>query len=217
MASVESFGLDRDDIQPNKFQRFKMKGGQQERIGIIYADPKSIFKGTLVHYKDRYFICKSEGQKPSDKKEICCLHSYDSNTPKWRVGCIIVIYDIEKKDGKDKLKGYNLIPWIFSQTMYEKIRGLDFPVTDYDLRVKCTNEEFQNIDITPARNSLWQSNEGLKKKILSEAEGMFNDIPRNLASDLSVTEIRELLGIDAPGAEDAAEDIGDIGDIIEDS
>lgn len=217
MAGVESFGLEREDIQPSRFQRFKMKGGQQERAGIVYANPKSIFKGALVHYKDRYFICKSEGQKPSDKKEICCLHSYDGNRSKWRVGCVLVVYDIEKKDGKEKLKGYNLIPWIFGEKMYDKMRGLDFPVTEHDLRLKCTNEEFQNIDITPAKSSLWQSNEELKKKVLAEAEEMFSEIPRNLASDLSVTEIRELLGIDAPGAEDAAEDIGDIGDIIEDS
>ena len=36
--SIESFGTERDDIQGNRFQKLKMKTGEEYRIGIIYFD-----------------------------------------------------------------------------------------------------------------------------------------------------------------------------------
>lgn len=205
MANVESFGPDREDIDTGKFKKYRGKAGNTDRVGIIYEDPKKMFKGALTHFKDRFFLCKST----KEKKEICCLHGYEGNRARWRVGAVLVVYDLVQKDGKMKLKGYELLPWVFSEKMYKKLSEADkeFPLAQHDIKLTCTNEDFQSIDVQSCRESIWIGSADLKKKILEEASSMFEDIGRNLAADLSLSEIRELLGIDAPGADDAATDV----------
>ena len=215
MSAVESFGAGRDDIQGSKFKKYRGKTGNTDRVGIIYYEdnPKTMFKGVKSHFKDRFFVCKSS----STNREICCLHSYDRNKPEYRVGCALVKYELRKKDGKTKLASYEVLPWIFSAKMYHKIDAVDgeFKLVEHDLNLACINEDFQTIEVTPCKESIWQGSPDLKKKIIEEAEGIIEDVGRNLASDLSLTEIRELLGIDAPGSEDAATDI-DLGSVVED-
>jgi len=100
--------------------------------------------------------------------------------------------------------------------MYSKLSAADkeFPLSEHDIKLTCTNEDFQTIDVTPCKESLWSGNEELKKKVLEEAENYFEDVGRNLAADLGISEIRELLGIDAPGSDDAATDV-DLGEVME--
>lgn len=212
MANVETFGADRTDIESSKFKKYRGKDGQTDRIGIIMKDPKEMFKGLRAHFKERYFVCKSTKQK----KEICCLHGYEGNRPRYRVGGVIVVYDLVVKDGKSKLKGYEVLPWSFGEKMYQKLVEInkEFPLESHDLKLTCTNEEFQNFDVFNCKESLWSSNPDLKAKILAEYETLIEEVARNLAADLSVTEIRELLGIDAAGSEDAASDV-DLGTVIE--
>ncbi len=213
MSPVESFGLDRDDIQGGKFKKFKGKENQTDRIGIIYVTEKDILKGVKAHYKDRYFLCKST----KEKKEICCTHSYEKNRPNYRFGCIVVLYDVlTSKDGKISLKGYELLPWVFGEKMYGTLveENKEHPLTGCDLKLKCTNAEYQNFEVHSCKDSIWQSSPKLKEKILVDAAPMYEDLSRGLANDLSVTEIKELLGIDAAGAEDAAADI-DLGQVAD--
>lgn len=213
MAQVESFGLDREDIQGGKFKKFKGKENQTDRVGIIYITEKEMFKGVKAHYKDRYFLCKST----KEKKEICCLHSYEKNRPSYRIGCILVIYDVATdKSGKVSLKGYELLPWVFGEKMYGTLseENKEHPLTGCDLKLKCTNAEYQNFEVHSCKESIWQSNAKLKEKILEQASTLFEELPRSLSSDLSITEIKELLGVDAAGSEDAAADI-DLGAVAD--
>jgi hypothetical protein len=210
--AIESFGTEREDIQGSKFQKYKGKAGQTDRVGILPFEPKKYFKGAKCHYKDRIFLCKSTPAK----KEICCTHSYEGNRPMYRIGGVIVIYDMVTKDGKMKLKGYQLLPWVFREKMYQKLVQADkeFPLDQHDIKLTCSNEEFQTIDIQSCRESIWSSNPELKKKVTEEAQALFEEVSRNIGSDLGVTEIREVLGIDAPGSDDAAADV-DLGQVIE--
>jgi len=210
--AVEEFGLDRDDIETPKFKKYRAKAGNTDRVAILYTDPAKMFKGAKTHFKDRFFLCKST----KNKKEICCLHSYENNRPKYRIAAVIIVYELVNKDGKTKLKDYEVLPWIFSEKMYSKLSAADkeFPLSEHDIKLTCTNEDFQTIDVTPCKESLWSGNEELKKKVLEEAENYFEDVGRNLAADLGISEIRELLGIDAPGSDDAATDV-DLGEVME--
>lgn len=208
MSDVEIFGADREDIQSSKFKKYRSKMGQSDRVGVIFfnGDPKQMFKGVKAHFKERYFLCKST----KDKKEVCCLHSYERNKPSYRIGCVVVKYEIGKKDdGKVGLKGYEVLPWVFSDKMYQKLVTADgeFPLKDHDIKLTCTNEEYQTLDIQSCKESLWTTNETLKKKILEEATGIWEDMSRGLANDLSITEIKELLGIEMTGSADAATDV----------
>lgn len=209
--AIEELGFDRDDINPSRFSKYKGKAGKSDRVGIVFETGKTPCVGATCHFKDRYFLCKST----KDKREICCLHSYEGNLPKQRMACVLIVYDITDKDGKKNLRGYELTPWIFSDTMYVKLRNLnkEWPLDKHDITLTCTNEDFQTIEPTPCKESIWRSKPELEKKIIAEAEEMHKTLGRRIASDLSVTEIREQLGIDAPGSDDAAVDVN-FGDVV---
>lgn len=209
MSEVMSFGADNEEVKSYKFNGFKAKAGEEYRVAFVYWDdnPKTMFRGVEAHFYDRYFMCKST----KDKKAICCTHSYERNKPRWRVGCVIVLYVVEN----DKLKGYKLTPWVFSDKMFEKIRkaNKNFPLHKHDVTLDCTNEDYQTIEVHSCPESYWQMKSELKKKILEEAKPLMEDVIRNMPSDLSIEEIKEVLGIETAGSADAAANI-DLGDVI---
>lgn len=214
--SIESFGTERDDIQGNRFQKLKMKTGEEYRIGIIYFDDegKKIFLGTKVHSKKdtKTFLCKST----KEKKEFCCTHSWEGNSPRYHIGCVVIKYDLGKDaSGKMKLKGYELLPWIIWEKMYNKLTSADkeFPIISHDLKLKCTNEDFQTIDLQSCKESIWSSSADLKKKILEEAKPLYEGISKNLGAELSISEIKELLGVEISGSDDAATNV-DLGSVM---
>lgn len=217
--SVETFGTERDDIQGNRFKKLKMKTGDEIRCGILYFDEKGkdIFMGAKVHTKKdmKTFICKST----KENKEVCCTHSWEGNIPRYHIGCIIVIYTIGKdSSGGMKLKEYELLPWIFWETMYRKIVSADneFPIIKHDLKLKCTNDEYQNIDIQSCKESIWTSSKTLKERIIEEAKPLRETISRNLGADLSLIEVKELLGIDITSSDTATDvDLGSVVDSLE--
>jgi hypothetical protein len=210
--AVESFGMDRDDIRSTKFKSYKGKEGQTDRIGLIFTSSKEIYKGALIHYKDKYFVCKST----KENKAVCCATSYEKNKPKWRIGAVVVLYDIQVKDGKPKLVGYELLPWIFGESMYNTLKEInkEFSLETHDLKLKCKNEEFQNMDVLACNESIWRKNPELQKKILAEFPVLIEDVKGNLGQDLSLEEIKELLGVETPGSQDAATDVA-VGDVLE--
>lgn len=210
--AVESFGMDRDDIRSTKFKSYKGKEGQTDRIGIIFTSAKEMYKGALIHYKDKYFVCKST----KENKAICCTASYEKNKPKWRIGAVIVLYDIQVKDGKFKLVGYELLPWVFGEGMYNTLKEIhkEFSLESHDLKLKCKNEEFQNMDVLTCNDSIWRKNPEVQKKIMAEYPSVIEDVKGNLGQDLSLEEIKELLGVETQGSQDAATDVA-VGDVLE--
>lgn len=209
--ALESIGLNRDDIKPQTFKGHKFKQGKTIRCGIVFREGADPFKGARVHFKDRYFICKSTKQE----KAICCTQSYQGNVPRWRLGGVLVIYEIAKvKDEatgklKDKLTGYEIVPWVFGEKVFQQMMTIDqeFSLKDHDINVTCDNEEYQNLIVNGCNSSYWRAKKELEEKILKEADDIFSRMEKSLASDLSLEEIRERLGIDAPGSEDAATNV----------
>jgi hypothetical protein len=208
--SVMDFGADSDEIKSVKFKSFKGKAGETVRAAFVFDDPKKMFKGAQIHYNNRYFLCKSTDKK----KEICCTHNYKGNKPKWRIGGVLVIYTMSD-DGK-KLKDWRVTPWIFSETMYNKLKTAngEFALDKYDIKLTCTNEDFQTIDVQSCNASLWQSKDSFKEQVLDAARPYLDEVADNIASDLTPTEIRELMGADTPGSEDAAEDVN-LDDVVD--
>lgn len=211
--AVEAFGTDREDIRGQRFEKYRGKQNKTDRAAILYKDPKKLFRGAKVHIKkgEKIFLCKST----KEKKEICCTHSYEGRDPVYHIGCALLLYDLIEKDGKMKLRGYEVWPWTFWPKMYQKLITADkeFPLAEHDVKLICTNEDWQTIDVQSCRESIWVSNEGLKKKVLEEAEKVWEDISKNLGSDMSLSEIKELLSIEDGGVDDAAADV-DLGQVV---
>jgi len=187
MADIATFGFDNEDIRGGMYEKFKAKKNEVARLGIVFQDPKAMFAGQKVHFKERFFLCK---------KGVCCEKL---GLPKWRVGAVVIRYGTDRMGTLKSPFSYELLPWIFSETTYVKLKTVnsEFPLASHDVKISCTNEEYQHLDISPCQEAVWMAKEELKAKILGEAKPIWEYIKKSIASDLSVEEIRELLSMSA--------------------
>jgi hypothetical protein len=218
--AAEMISLERDDVQSNKFEKYTPKADRTDRVGILfpdeaYANGKKIFCGTKAHFDkkaNRLFVCKSTSTNP----EICCTTPYSGNVPSYRLGAVVVVYNLETEGGKTKLKGWKVLPWIMSEATWGKLKKQDtkFPLNKFDVEVEGIQKKFLNLEITPCTSSIVRGNPEFLKKAMALYPAAMESAKNNLASDLNIEEIRELLGIEAPGSQDAASDVS-IGDVLD--
>jgi hypothetical protein len=71
----------------------------------------------------------------------------------------------------------------------------EFPLATHDIKISCTNEEYQHLDIVPCNECLWISRDELKLQIQEQAKPIWDSLKKTLASDLTVEQISELLGV----------------------
>jgi hypothetical protein len=192
MADLELFSFENEDIKGGVFEKYKGKKNETHRIAIIYTDPKAMFAGQKIHYKDRYFLCK---------KGKCCEVL---GPAKWRVGAVIIKYSTDKMGTPKKPFGFDLYPWIFGEQTYAKLKGVnsEFPLATHDMKITCDNEEYQHLNPMACQESIWTSKEELKTMVLEQAKPYWESVKRSIASDLSVEEINELLGLTTPAGTD---------------
>ena len=185
MSDIATFGFDNEDIKGGMYEKFKAKKGEIVRLGIVFSDPKAMFAGQKIHFKDRFFLCK---------KGLCCEKL---GPAKWRVGAVVIKYGTDRSGAIKTPFSYELIPWIFSEAPYVKLKTVnsEFPLASHDIKIACTNEEYQHLDISPCQETIWQAKDELKTRILSEAKPIWEYIKKSIASDLSVEEIKELLSM----------------------
>ena len=182
---VLHFGFENEDIKGGIYDKYKGKKGEVHRGSLIFTDPKAMFVGAKAHFKERYFLCK---------KSVCCDKL---GAPKWRVASVFIKYGTDKQGNVKMPFGYELFPWFFSETTFIKLKNIntEFPLTTHDIKISCTNEEYQHLDITPCNESIWQAKEEFKKKVLDEAKPVWDYIKKGVASDMSIEEIKDLLSI----------------------
>jgi len=197
---IKTFGLDNDEIRGNQFTKYAGKKGEVHRCGIVYTDPKAMFVGTKVHYFQRYFICK---------KGLCCDKV---GLAKYRIGAVLVKYATDNLGNPKKPFGYEILPWMFGEQTYTKLKTADseFPLASHDIKISCTNEDYQNLDINSCRESIWQAKAELKESILAEAKHCWEWVKKGLASDLSVEEIKDLILGTQTSSEGAADPVAPV-------
>lgn len=190
--NVETFGFENEEIKGGIYDKYKGKKGEVHRIGIVYTDPKAMFAGAKIHFNTRFFLCK---------KGICCEKL---GPPKWRVGAVLCKYSTDRSGNLRTPFSYELLPWMFSEQTYMKLKNVnaEFPLATHDIKISCTNDEYQHLDITPCNEIIWTTKDALKKQVLEEAKPIWEYVKRGLASDLSVEEIKELLGLSTGGGQD---------------
>lgn len=189
--NIETFGFENEDIKGGAYEKYKGKKGEVHRLGIVYTDPKTMFSGSKVHYaNNRYFLCKNS---------VCCEKV---GPAKWRVGAVVVKYGTDKQGNIKTPFSYELLPWMFSEGAYLKLKTTngEFPLATHDIKISCTNDDFQHLDISPCQESVWQAKEELKKKILSESKSVWDYIHKSIATNMSVEEIKDHLGLAGGGA-----------------
>jgi hypothetical protein len=185
MADLQYFGFDNEDIRGGVYEKYKGKKNQVDRVAIIYTDPKAMFAGSRIHFKDRFFLCK---------KGKCCEVL---GPAKWRVGAVIIKYGTDKQGMIKKPFEFGLLPWVFGEQTYVKLKNTnsEFPLATHDVKIACTNEEYQHLDITPCNECVWTAKDELRLSILDQAKPIWEYVKKSIASDLSVEEINDLLGL----------------------
>ena len=188
---VALFGFENDDIKAG-WDKYSGKKGEVHRCGIIFSDPKAMFAGVKCHFHTKYFQCRGG---------ICCEKL---GPPKWRVGAVLVKYATDKLGNPKQPFAYEILPWMFGPQTWMKVRNLnaEFALTTHDVKIACTNEDFQNLDITPCQESIWQMKDELKTKIMNEAKPAWDYVKKGLASNLSAEEIKDLLNMSSGSAVD---------------
>jgi len=196
MSEVTTFGLDNEDIRGGMYEKYRGTKNQVDRCGIIFTDPKNMFAGAKTHYKERYFLCK---------KGKCCEIL---GPARWRVGSVIIKYGTDKQGMIKKPFSYEIFPWVFGEGTYVKLKNTnsEFPLTTHDVKISCSNEDYQTLDIIPCNESIWTAKEELKKQILEDAKPYWECVKKSIASDLSVEDIMQLISGGTQGAGAAAVD-----------
>jgi len=201
---IEVFAFDKDEIKGGVLDKYKGAKNETHRLGVVYTNPKAMFAGSKVHFKERYFLCK---------KGKCCDVCGPS---KWRVGAVVIKYGTDKQGNIKKPFSYELLPWLFSEATYMKLKNVnsEFPLASHDIKISCDNEEYQHLNITPCNESIW-SDEKLKDKVLEEAKSIWDYVKKSIANNLSIEEINDLLGISTGASTDPSESV-DLDAVLDD-
>jgi hypothetical protein len=200
-----SFGSGDDNIGKQS-KRFKGKEGETYRVSFVWIgkdeEGKEVvrFTGCERHYVPNvgYFLHKGP--------EYARLAG---GPPKQAVATIIVVWPTDKngkvnKEAFQRGEGFEVKPWIFSAEKFDQLRrrNEEHPLDQCDLTMACTEAQYQKMDISPCRESLFrklaEANSERSKKLIEDIKAEVAEIEGNLrndmARDLSLDKIREKMG-----------------------
>jgi len=212
------FDFNEIEVKSSFKDRYKGIAGENHRIGIIY--PKANGKETQgpfivgnTHYSDKYFLCK---------ESVCC----DKIGPsKQRFACLVIKYKtvkdgtLRKDAGDENIPfGFEVIEWVFTGKKFTQLKNLhsEWDLSSIDIKVSCgDNENFQDLTFTPCKESLWQSKPQFKEAVYRESEAMRPSLEKALGQDLSISDIKELLGLEDSNPSDVISNSEDLTDILD--
>lgn len=126
---------------------------------------------------------------------------------KEQIATIVALWPVDRSGNLDKTRFANgnveVKPWVFSKAAYDvlKTRNTEFPLNSCDMLVKCTDEKFQKMDVTPCRESLFRKCvagnaqlQAISNRITAEVRAMESHMDGVLARNLTIEQIREKVG-----------------------
>lgn len=208
-----SFGAGDDNVG-KKTARFKGKQGETYRASfawtkVVNGEPRVNFLACERHYLQGvgYFLPKG----PETTKM--------AGPPKPTVATILVVWPTDKHgqpnmDAIGKGEGIEVMSWIFSTERYDQLkrRNVEFPLHECDLTMTCTDTQYQKMDLSPCKDSIFvklsKKDSPRAKEIVEAIRSSIADIEKNLrndmARDLSLDKIREKAGLASAGASGAS-------------
>lgn len=202
---VRSFGFDEGkDIKDNSFPKFKGEKGQTYVFGFAWDVPNEIFRMSEGHYSNSLqqgWQCLSDESKGI--KECCCTASYDGMEAKKKIGCAIVLYKFDANDN-NKITGVkDVVSWTFSPKVFQSLRAIYSEHGLVDIVATCTDTKYQSFTFVPKKGSAWTQTDKSKEFVKNKADKIYKILPKLLYAKKSLSEIRELLGLNA-GSSDAS-------------
>ena len=210
MADYMDFGFGSgDDDIGKKIKKFVGKEGENYRLSFVWwptvggkldlSAPSPRFVGVKRHYIQGVGYVLSKGP---------AWDQLAGGAPKTAIATIVAVWPTDKKGNLDKSRFTNgdveTVPWIFSGDKYDQLkrRHDEFPLGSHDLAIACTESQYQKMDISPCRESLFRKcvesdNDKLieiARNIQSAVTSIEANIRNELARDLTLDQIREKLG-----------------------
>ena len=205
--SFQEFGFGQDDEKIGaKGKRLKLKEGETYRISFVWWPGLEEGKPNLDAATPKFIGCKrlyvqGAGYFIDKGPEFTKLAGGPS---KMYVGTVICKWPTDSKGNLDKTRfaagDFEINSWVMSTDKYRSIgaRHAEFPLGMHDLTLTCTDTQYQKVDISPCRESLFrkilEKDPARAAAILAGALEVAKDLPRDLAQDLTLEQLREKLG-----------------------
>lgn len=215
MSDLETFGFGENDRGMSASKaRLKMEKNQKARISFIYwqgletGDPLLEGSPRFVHGK-RHFK-QNVGYVLNQGPEYTKLLGDD---PKVRINTIVVKWPI-LADGKvdaENLAAAEVMYWVMDAGKYEELKTMhgDFPLSNSDVLVTCTDSTFQKLTLAVRAESVLQkllaasatkpSMRNLLDGIFDQARAMIPGLKAQIGQTLTIAQIREKLGMGSVG------------------
>lgn len=188
-----------------KSKRFKGKEGETYRVSFVWLGKKDggeyvRFVGCMRHYVPNVGYFLHNGPEFS---------RIAGGPPKQTVATILCVWPTTRngKINKEAFRngeGIEVKPWVFSAERYDQLRrrNEEFPLNEFDLTIACTDTQYQKMDLSPCRESLFRTllanNSEKGKSILAEITAAVKDIETSIevdmAREMTLAQIREKLG-----------------------
>ena len=206
--SMLEFGFgDNDEKVGVKGKRFKAKEGETSRVSFIWWPGLEEGKPDMDAPTPKFIGCKrlyvaGVGYFMDKGPEYVRLGG--GTASKMYAATLICKWPTDSKGGLDKARfaagEFEVMSWIMSTDKYRSIeaRHKEFPLSQHDVTLACTDSQYQKIDISPCRESLFrkiiEKDPARAKAIIDEAISAAKELPRDMAQDLTLDQIREKLG-----------------------
>lgn len=237
-----SFGQDDEDISYTT-EKYKGEAGNTDRVSFVWfmdvddnglpdldGLPKFV-GGPRVYVKGvgPFFV-------PPKDKELNALAKKAGEEPKLYAGTIIAIWPTDHEGRIDqenpRLDKVQVKPWIVPADRYRtlKRKHQEFPVGHHDMLLTCTDSQWQKMEISSCRESLFEKivegasndNDGAVKvlaRINDQVEKLEDKVGGIIANDWPADTVKEKMGL-ASGNPDMAGAVSDeavdemLGDIL---
>lgn len=221
--NVHTTSFEDESIRTYEFDLYKGRSNVIDRIGILV--PGEITYGR-THFKEKvgFFMCHSDW-KLSGQTEVCvkvapCCEQLEA--PDKRFACLVIHYNTDVKGTLAQPFSYTLKLWRFSGTKYVELReaNKEFPLAAHDLKLHCTEEQYQRITMQACKEKV-ATTEAFRKKFGAEVDAWVKASATKLAGQVAKRftpqELLEKLGMaQAPAVVQQQGAIEDIKDLLSD-
>lgn len=190
--AVEDIDFGDESISDDKASKYKGVQGQTDRIGLILTEKFKLKKAKSHFMFGQYVLCKSG---------LCC--ELAPKPSEFRIGAVVIQYATTKNGELKKPFSYELKPWVFSEKKFLSLKRVneEWKLEEHDLKVLCKEAQYQQLEFTACKESLWQKNDKLKAEVLAAIPGVMKQVW--LGKDLTPDELKELAGMASEGVEAA--------------
>lgn len=230
------FGSGDENLGGGKFKTFKGKEGERYRVSFVWwptKEKKLDFSGSPLFTGAKRLYIPNVGYILDKGPEYTKLANGPS---KPTVATVICCWPVDRKGVLDKTRfsagEYEVMPWVFSKDKYDTLqsRHAEFPLGESDLNIHCTDSQYQKLDLSPCRDSLFRKcveNEKIQHIATAIIASVAQIIGANeagepvalrstVARDMPIEKIREKLGQSGGGPSHSPNTTAQVDDILDD-